>query len=87
MTRSPTHTSSSRAVEHFLRYTRLGRELGISRQVIEDEEFHGDSITINGQRLANFGLCSYLALGDDPRIVEASIDALRRYADTVIAKL
>lgn len=79
MTRSPTHTSSSRAVEHFLRYTRLGRELGISRQVIEDEEFHGDSITINGQRLANFGLCSYLALGDDPRIVEASIDALRRY--------
>jgi len=79
MTRSPTHTSSSRAVDHFLRYTRLGRELGISRQVIEDEEFHGDSITIRGHRVANFGLCSYLGLGDDPRVVEAAVDALRRY--------
>ncbi|HEU4895402.1 MAG TPA: aminotransferase class I/II-fold pyridoxal phosphate-dependent enzyme [Acidimicrobiia bacterium] len=82
MTRSPTHTSSSRAVDHFLRYTRLGRELGISRQVIEDEEFHGDSITIRGHRVANFGLCSYLGLGDDPRLVEAAIDAVRRYGNS-----
>lgn len=82
MTRSPTHTSSSRAVDHFLRYTRLGRELGISRQVIEDEEFQGDSITINGQRVANFGLCSYLGLGDDPRLVDAAVDAVRRYGNS-----
>lgn len=79
MTRSPTHTSSSRAVEHFLRYTRLGRELGIGRQLIEDEEFHGESIVLRGERVANFGLCSYLGLSDDPRIVEAGVDALRRY--------
>ncbi len=82
MTRSPTHTSSSRAVEHFLRYTRLGRELGISRQVIEDEEFHGDTITLQGRKLANFGLCSYLGLGDDPRLVEAAVDAVRRYGNS-----
>jgi 7-keto-8-aminopelargonate synthetase-like enzyme len=82
MSRSPTHTSSSRAVDHFLRYTRLGRDLGISRQIIEDEEFHGDSITIRGQRVANFGLCSYLGLGNDPRLVEAAVDAVRRYGNS-----
>jgi 7-keto-8-aminopelargonate synthetase-like enzyme len=82
MTRSPTHTSSSRAVDHFLRYTRLGQELGISRQIIEDEEFHGDSITIRGRHVANFGLCSYLGLGDDLRLVEAAVDAVRRYGNS-----
>lgn len=82
MTRSPSHTSSSRAVDQFLRYTRLGRELGISRQLIEDDEFQGGTIVLRGEEVANFGLCSYLGLGDDPRLVDAAIDAVKRYGNS-----
>ena len=32
--------------------------------------------------MVNFGLCSYLALGDDPRLVDAGIDAMRRYGNS-----
>jgi 7-keto-8-aminopelargonate synthetase-like enzyme len=56
--------------------------LGISRQVIDDEEFQGDSISSRGHRVANFGLCSYLGLGDDSRLVEAAVDAVRRYGNS-----
>jgi len=51
----------------------------MSNLVIEDEEFHGDSIIVDGQKLLNFGLCSYLSLGDDPRLKQAAKDAVDRY--------
>lgn len=82
MQKSSSHTSSRRAVDQFLHYARLGRDLGISRQLIEDEEFHGDTISLRGRRVANFGLCSYLGLGDDPRLVAAATDALTRYGNS-----
>ena len=71
--------SSGRAVDQFLHYSRLGQQIGINRQVIEDDEFHGDTITLRGREVANFTLCSYLGLGDDPRLIEASVDAAQRY--------
>jgi 7-keto-8-aminopelargonate synthetase-like enzyme len=82
MTRSPSHTSSGRAVDQFLHYSRFGQQLGINRQVIEDEEFHGDTMVLRGREVANFGLCSYLGLGDDPRLIEAVIDAVTRYGNS-----
>ena len=82
MSKSPTHTSSERAVDQFLRFSRLGRQLGISRQYIEDERFRGDKIRLRGTDVANFGLCSYLGLGDDPRLKAAAIDATERYGNS-----
>lgn len=82
MAKSQSHTRSGRAVEQFLRYTRLARQLGISRQLIEDDEFHGDTIVLRGHEIGNFGLCSYLGLGDDPRLIEAAIDAVNRYGNS-----
>ena len=82
MTKSPSHTSSKRAVDQFVRHNRLARDLGIGRQLIQDREFHGDTITIRGHDVANFGLCSYLGLGDDPRLKEAAIDAVSRYGNS-----
>lgn len=51
----------------------------MSNRVIEDEEFHGESIILDGQKLLNFGLCSYLSLGDDPRLKEAAKGAIDRF--------
>lgn len=82
MPRSPAHTSSKRTIEQFLTTARLARDIGIGRQLIEDEKFRGDRFTVRGREVANFGLCSYLALGDDPRLVEAGIDALTRYGNS-----
>jgi 7-keto-8-aminopelargonate synthetase-like enzyme len=56
--------------------------VGVTGQVIDDDEFHGSTITLRGHEVANFGLCSYLGLGDDPRLIEAGVDALRRYGNS-----
>jgi 7-keto-8-aminopelargonate synthetase-like enzyme len=74
--------SSGRAVDQFLHYSRLGQQLGINRQVIDDDEFHGGTMVLHGREVANFGLCSYLGLGDDPRLVEAAVDAVNRYGNS-----
>jgi 7-keto-8-aminopelargonate synthetase-like enzyme len=73
---------SGRAVDQFLHYSRLGQQLGINRHVIDDEEFHRDTMILHGREVANFGLCSYLGLGDDPRLVEAAVDAVNRYGNS-----
>ena len=54
-------------------------EAGVGRQLIEDDVFQGDSIIVQGQKVANFGLCSYLGLGDDERVKAGAIDATRRF--------
>ncbi len=51
----------------------------MSRQLIEDLVLEGDSIILGDRRLINFGLCSYLGLGDDERLKEAARDAIDRY--------
>ncbi|HUF95271.1 MAG TPA: aminotransferase class I/II-fold pyridoxal phosphate-dependent enzyme [Acidimicrobiia bacterium] len=53
-------------------------ELGVGRQLIEDSSA-GDTIIIQGQKVANFGLCSYLGLGNDERLIHGAIDATRRF--------
>jgi 7-keto-8-aminopelargonate synthetase-like enzyme len=79
MTKSLSHTRTDRALDQFLRHARIARELGIGGQLIEDDHFSGDTITVRGHELVNFGLCSYLGLGTDPRLTEAAIDATRRF--------
>jgi 7-keto-8-aminopelargonate synthetase-like enzyme len=57
----------------------LGIEAGIIHRRIEDEALDGGTITIDGERLAYFGSCAYLALNRDDRLKAAAIDATRRY--------
>ena len=45
----------------------------------EDKIANGRTVTVNGEELINFGLCSYLGLEFDPRIKEGAIDAIHRY--------
>jgi 7-keto-8-aminopelargonate synthetase-like enzyme len=82
VTKSLSHTRADRALDQFLRLSRLARQLGFSHQLIEDDVFEGDTIKLRGRTVVNFGLCSYLGLGDDPRLVEAAIDAIRRYGNS-----
>lgn len=45
----------------------------------EDDSFGGRMITLDGREHVSFGSCSYLGLELDPRLREATIDAVRRY--------
>ncbi len=60
-------------------FINVGRTKGIVHQFTEDQGFDGRIITLNNNKLVNFGSCSYLGLETDERIKEASIDAIRRY--------
>ena len=53
--------------------------LGITKQYTEDESYDGRIITLKGKQLINFGSCSYLGLEMDERLINASIDAVKRY--------
>lgn len=73
---------SVRLPDGFLQQTRFGHEAGFNSQVIEDKEFRGDTIVVNGRELYNFGLCSYLGISKDERLIEGAIDAIRRYGNS-----
>lgn len=72
-------TRGERMMRLFHEHAARARDLGISRQLIQDETLTGDSIVLEGRRLANFGLCSYLGLGDDERLKEGARNALDAY--------
>ncbi len=55
------------------------RDLGLAHQVAEDDAFSGRTFRLGGRDLVHFGSCSYLGLELDPRLIDAGIDALRRY--------
>jgi 7-keto-8-aminopelargonate synthetase-like enzyme len=73
------HTRAQRVLDMFRTTSTAAHELGVGRQLIEDSSFAGDTIIIRGQRVANFGLCSYLGLGTDERLINGAIDATRRF--------
>ncbi len=52
---------------------------GIFHLSTEDDFLDGRTITINGQKLLNFGSCSYLGLELDKDVIESSINATRKY--------
>lgn len=57
----------------------ISEKLGIAHQTIEDGYLDGRIIHVNGQRLVNFGSCSYMGLELDPRLKAGAIDAVNRY--------
>jgi 7-keto-8-aminopelargonate synthetase-like enzyme len=52
---------------------------GLARVRVEDQSPTGESITIDGRKLLNFGSCAYLGLNVDPRIKDAAIRAIEHY--------
>ena len=87
MANSPSHSQTDLVFRIYERMSRRAQKLGLIRQLIEDEVFRGDQITIQGQSVANFGLCSYLGLGDDKRLAEAAKDAIDRYGTSYSSSL
>lgn len=53
--------------------------IGLIHHTTEDTYYDGRVITLEGKAVVNFGSCSYLGLQHDPSLVEAMIDAARRY--------
>lgn len=72
-------TRADRLLRVFKRIAVDMRDAGLSRQLIGDQQFSGDSITLSGSQVLNFGLCSYLGLGDDVRLKEAAKHAIDTY--------
>jgi 7-keto-8-aminopelargonate synthetase-like enzyme/predicted N-acyltransferase len=56
-----------------------GVKNGIFQVSLEDESLNGREVTIHGQRVVNFGSCSYLGLETDDRLKQGAIDATLRY--------
>jgi len=52
---------------------------GLLHNDVEDGVLDGRHVTVLGQRLVNFGSCSYLGLETDPRLKAAVRDAVDRY--------
>lgn len=56
-----------------------GVELGVGNRHAEDPRFDGRHVLLQGRELVSFASCSYLGLELDPRLIEAAIDATRRF--------
>ncbi|MEX0796484.1 MAG: aminotransferase class I/II-fold pyridoxal phosphate-dependent enzyme [Acidimicrobiia bacterium] len=72
-------TQAKRVLDMFRATSNAAHELGVGSQLIEDTSFAGDTIIIQGQKVANFGLCSYLGLGTDERVIAGAVDAAQRF--------
>ena len=72
-------TRAERLLRVFKRIAVDMRDAGLSRQLIGDVPFTGDSISLNGDKVLNFGLCSSLGLGDDPRLKASAKEAVDRF--------
>jgi 7-keto-8-aminopelargonate synthetase-like enzyme len=56
-----------------------GAKNGIFQVSLEDDVLNGREVTIEGNRVVNFGSCSYLGLEVDDRLKHGAIDATLRY--------
>ena len=85
--RSLSHTRAARVLRAYQAISHRARGLGIHRLLIEDIELEGDSVILGGKRVLNFGLCSYLGLGNDERLVNAATQAIKRYGTSYSSSL
>jgi len=52
---------------------------GLIRLRVQDQSETGESITIDGRELINFGSCAYLGLNVDPRLKAGAVRAIEQY--------
>jgi len=55
------------------------QENGCVFQYFEDSHFNGRTITVNKKELVHFASCSYLGLETHPDLINAAIEAVKRY--------
>ena len=79
MSRARTTTGGDRLLALFRENVRRTRDRGLSNIHIEDEVIVPGRITVRGREVFNFGDCSYLGLGTDPRLREGAKRAIDRF--------
>lgn len=77
--RSGDAAQHERILRLFERFVGSAHEAGLVRMRVSDETLEGDTITIDGKRLTNFGTCAYNGLNTDPRLKQAAIAAIERF--------
>jgi 7-keto-8-aminopelargonate synthetase-like enzyme len=55
------------------------KEKGIAHQYLEDQEFAGRVVRIDGKDVLNFGNCCYLGLEINPEVKRGAIEATEKY--------
>lgn len=75
----PSPNRHERLLRFFERSSLAGAQAGVFRVRVEDDILQGETVTINGRELLNFGMASYLGLNLDPRLKAGAIDAVTRY--------
>ena len=55
------------------------KDLGIAQLSTQDEFFNGRDLIISGNKMINFGSCSYLGLELDSRLQQGAIEAVQKY--------
>ena len=66
-------------VEQIYQNVATAKSMGISQNIIQDSELTKRNITLHNQSCINFASCSYLGIEKDPRLVEAAVDATRKF--------
>ena len=69
----------SERIRHIESTVALLKKAGLAHRVAEDSRLNGREITLGGERLVNFGSCSYLGLETDERLKSAACAAVERY--------
>jgi 7-keto-8-aminopelargonate synthetase-like enzyme len=59
--------------------TREAKEKGVAYQYLDDREFSGRHVSIQGNEVLNFGNCCYLGLEIHPDIKQGAIEATQKY--------
>ena len=77
--RSNSAAQHERVLKVFERFVESAHDAGLVRMRVEDDVLEGDTITLDGQRLTNFGSCAYSGLNTDPRLKAAAIAAIERF--------
>jgi 7-keto-8-aminopelargonate synthetase-like enzyme len=72
--RSPAHTVSSTDAS-----IADAIAAGVAMQTVDDVEYSGRYVEVDGSRLLNFGTCSYLGLEQRPELKQAGIRAIERF--------
>lgn len=77
------NTDVARQRERVLRLVKSQMDMavasGLIRLRVQDQSKTGETITIDGRELINFGSCAYLGLNVDPRLKAGAVKAIEQY--------
>ncbi len=71
--------NNTQVVEQIYQNIATAKSMGITQNIIQDSELTDRNITLHNKPCINFASCSYLGIEKDPRLVEAAVDATRKF--------